>query len=473
MATPDVFRASVAVRGWPDWVLPLLLALAALALGIVLSLAGFSARQSLAGAVVAFAMVSWATNALPEVTTGLVFFALAMLGRIADPKLVFSGFAASAFWLVLGGMVIAQAMARTGLGQRIARRVAAPLSTSYARLIAGTILISYGLAFIMPSNIGRITLLMPIMLSIADQLGLSEGRPGRVGVVLAVGFGTFVLSTTILPANVPNLVMAGSIEALHGLRLSYLDYLLLHGPVFGILKAILLVGLICRLFPDQIGAATAAAHVEAGSAPMSAAERRLALILAATLALWVTEGLHGIAPAWVGLAAAVTCLLPRLGVVGSDTFNAVNHSTVLYVAALLGVVAVIADTGLGATAGKFILASLPLQKDANAWNFALLTLLSLGISLVASANAVGPIYTTLATELVRATDLPLMTVLMIQVLGFSTVVFPYQAPPIIVALGLGKISMSDATRLSVRLALVTLLVLLPLDYFWWRFLGMI
>lgn len=207
--------------------------------------------------------------------------------------------------------------------------------------------------------------------------------------------------------------------------------------------------------------------------PMSAVERRLAWILIATLTLWATEGVHGISPAWIGLAAAATCLLPRIGVIGADAFNAINHSTVLYIAALLGVVAIIADAGLGAVAGKQILAALPLHGDANGWNFVLLTLLALSISLIGSANAVGPIYTTLATELVQATHLPLMSVLMIQVLGFSTIVFPYQAPPVIVALGLGRVSIRDATRLSIRLALLSLLVLLPLDYLWWRLLEMI
>jgi di/tricarboxylate transporter len=206
---------------------------------------------------------------------------------------------------------------------------------------------------------------------------------------------------------------------------------------------------------------------------MSAEERRLSVILVATLGLWLTEGLHDLAPAWVGLAAAVVCLLPRLGVIGPDAFNSVNHRTVLYVAALLGVVAVVAETGLGEAFAKLVLAVLPLRTGEAAWNFALLVLLSLSISLVASANAVGAIYTALAPDLVEATGLSLTAVLMIQVLGFSTVVFPYQAPPIVVTIGLGKISVADATRLSVRLALLTLLLLVPLDFLWWRLLGVI
>lgn len=450
--------------------LVLLLAIVAAALTAALWAGGAPARQALAAGAVLFAMACWASDALPELTAGLLFFALATLLGLAAPAIVFSGFASSAFWLVLSGMVVAQAMTRTGLGARIAGAIASPLSGSYARLIAGTVLIAYALSFLMPSNIGRITLLMPIMLALADRLGLREGRPGRVGVVLAVGFGTFVLSTSILPANVPNLVMAGAIETVHGVHLGYLDYLVLHAPVLGVLKSAVLVVLICRLFPDEFVAAPVA-EKEEPRPPMSPPERRLAVVLGMTLILWLTEPWHGIAPAWVGVAAGAVCLLPRVGVVGPDAFNAVNHRTTFYVAALLGVVAVVADTGLDAAFGRLVLSVLPAWPGQDAFNVVLLTLLAIAISLVASANAVGAIYTAMASDLAAVTGLPLMTVLMVQVIGFSTVLFPYQAPPIVVAIGLGNVTMREATRLSLSLALISVLALLPLNILWWRLLG--
>jgi len=439
-------------------------------LGVVLTQSGFSTRQALAGAIAAFAMGGWASAALAESTTALTFFALATLGRIAEPKSIFVGFASSSFWLVLGGMIVAQAMTKTGLGRRLAALICAPLATSYPRLIGGVVLISYLLAFLMPSNIGRIVLLMPIMLSIADQAGLTDGSKGRIGVVLATGFGTFALSTTILPSNVPNLIMAGAAETIYGVHLSYLGYLTLHAPVLGLAKAALLVVLICSLFPDRVAANTKAS-LAAPSSALSGEETRLAVLLTATLLLWLTEPWHGIAPAWIGLAAGAICVMPGLGMLHSDAFNAINHRTTLYVAALLGVVAVISDAGLGGAFGRVVLEALPLRSGADAWNFVMLTLLSFGISLIASANAVGAIYTPLAADLVRATGLPLTSILMIQVIGFSTVTFAYQAPPIMVALGLGNVSISHATRLGLAMTAAVLLVLVPLDYGWWRLIG--
>ncbi len=454
----------------PSWISLAAVSCGSAMLGLVIARLGFAPRQALAGAIAAFAMASWASGALAELTTGLAFFALATLGGVAEPKSVFVGFTSSSFWLVLGGMIVAQAMTKTGLGRRLASLICAPLATSYPRLIGGIVLISYVLAFLMPSNIGRIVLLMPIMLSIADEIGLGEGTRGRTGVVLATGFATFVLSTTILPSNVPNLIMAGSAEAIYGIHMSYLHYLMLHAPILGLVKAVLLVALICTLFPDRL-AGGRQLPTAAALPPLSGPELRLAVLLAATLLLWLTEPWHGLGPAWIGLAAAAICLLPGVGMLTPDAFNAINHRTTLYVAALLGVVTVISETGLGAAFGRIVLAGLPLRAGADAWNFAMLTLLSFGISLVASANAVGAIYTPLAADLVSATGMPLSSVLMIQVLGFSTVAFAYQAPPIMVALGLGHVSVSHATRLGLAMTAAAFIILVPLDYVWWRLIG--
>jgi len=187
--------------------------------------------------IVAVTIALWATRWLPEYLTGLLFFTLATVAGVAPATTIFSGFASSAFWLVLSGFILGAAIYKTGLADRIARLMAVRMRGSYFRMVAGVVIMSYGLAFIMPSNMGRIALLMPIVMAMADQAGLRDGDPGRIGLALAVGFATFMLSTSILPANVPNQVMAGTIETSYGLDLSYLPYLKMHAPVLASSRA--------------------------------------------------------------------------------------------------------------------------------------------------------------------------------------------------------------------------------------------
>ena len=77
----------------------------------------------------------------------------------------------------------------------------------------------------------------------------------------------------------------------------------------------------------------------------------------------------------------------------------------------------------------------------------------------------------LAADFSRASGLPLLSVLMLQVVVFSTVILPYQAPPMMIAMHLGGVPIQAASKLCLSLAAITVVVLLPLDYLWWKLLG--
>lgn len=413
----------------------------------------------------------WVTRAIPEHLTALLFFLVSMVFSIAPANVIFSGFESTAWWLIFGGLVVGLAIKQSGFGDRIAHRLAKHMGKSYVGIITIIVLIGMVLGFLMPSSVGRAVLMMPIALELAERVGFPANSRGRTGIVLAAAFGSHVPTFAILPSNVPNMVLSGAAEAQYHLAFRYGEYLLLHFPVLGLLKAVLLVFLIVWLFPDQ--PLRRPRDVEASLQPISAQERKLAVILVLSLTLWATDFLHHISPAWVSLAAAVICLIPGIGLLSPNAVSEqINYGPLLFVAGIMGLGALVSQSGLGPEISNHILSILALEPGANARNFAALTLTSTLIGTITTLPGVPAVLTPLAGEMAHSSGLPIKTVLMTQVVGFSTMLLPYQSAPLVVAMQLGQESIRAAMKLCLALAAATVL-LLPLDYFWWHLLGWI
>jgi di/tricarboxylate transporter len=169
-----------------------------------------------AAILVVFAMSAWAFELFPEPSVTLLFFLLAMLFHVAKPGVVFAGFQSTAWWLIFGGSITAAAVHTTGLGLRLARLLFGRIALSYHAAVAAVAVAAVALAFVMPSTIGRVLLLSPIVGAFADRLGLTPGRPGRDGLIVAMAAASYMPPTTILPANVPNTILLGAAESLYG-----------------------------------------------------------------------------------------------------------------------------------------------------------------------------------------------------------------------------------------------------------------
>jgi len=363
--------------------------------------------------------------------------------------------------------VMGVAIKSTGLGDRIARGLSASFGNSYWGVVAGVTIVGTTLGFVMPSSMGRAVLLMPITLSLAERYGFASGSRGRIGLVLAAALGSHVSTFSVLPANVPNMVWAGAAETIYGYVPSYGTYLLLHFPVLGFLKTLLLIPLIALGWPDRPQPLE-----KTTMPPMSRQERWLAVVLLVALGFWATDFWHHISPAWISMAAAVILLLPGIGLVDRQAFTKeVNYTSLFYIGGILGMGALISQSGVGRELGDLVSSVIPLHPGEPAANFARLGVIGTLMALLTTVTGVPAVLTPLAASWADAAGLPLATVLNSEVLGFSNPILPYESPPLVVAMQLGGEPMGHAVKLCLWLGAATILLLFPLDYFWWRLLG--
>ncbi len=411
----------------------------------------------------------WATDALPVHVTSFLFFATALILKVAPPATVFSGFHAGAVWLVFGGVVLGLALQRTGLATRIAEAVLLNFGASRKRLFFGVSITAFGFAFVMPSGMSRVVLLVPIVTALADRVGYLPGTRGRDGLVIAAAFSTIVVPMGILPAVVPNLVMAGLIESIYHVTLQYGPFLVLNLTVSGSLALVTIIVLSTVAFRDK-----EPARVERGERkPLSRDERLLTLVLMLTLILWSTDTWHGIAPAWIALGAAVFCLLPITGLVpAAELSQKVNYAPWFFVAGIIGLGAVVAQTGLAKTLGALLIHVAGLSPDHDAYNFGAMMLAGSMLSLLANPAGASAVLTPLAGEIAKATGWPLETAMLSQVLCFMVIFLPYQIAPVLTAMLLGNVAYARMARFCLGYSAVYIFVIAPLNFLWWRYLGM-
>lgn len=456
---------------------PQRLALAAVLLTGILLLQPFwvADSQFRAGAAVLLAIGLWTTGWLPPWLTALVFFTLCMAGKLAPATEVFAGFASSAVWLVFSGAVLGEAIRHTGLGDRLARRLAPALTRSYGRAVAGVTLFSAAMLFIMPSAMGRVMLLLPILASLADRLGYRAGSQGRHGLILGGLLGTYLPATAVLPANIPNNVLAGAMESILGTVPAYGPYFLLHFPILGALRLGLLILLLAVLYRDtpRPAATAEAAPLRPAPDPATPSQRRLGLVLAVAVILWSSDGWHHIPAAWTGMLAALACLFPGSGLLPANAFGKLRFEAIFYVAGIVSLGAVADSSGLGGSVARLALEVLPLSPEAPGLAFGLLAGLSTLVGLAVTLPGVPPVMTPLVPDLAAAVGWSPLAVAMTQVVAFSSVILPYQAPPLVVAIQAGYVPGREVTRLCLLTAGITIVALWPLDYWWWRVLGVI
>lgn len=417
----------------------------------------------------ALAILSFATRLLPEAVTALLCF-LAFLALGAAPaSVIFSGFLSGGFWLLFSGLIIGTAITRSGLGQQVALRIFSRTGTSYRRAIFMLSLSGIGLGLLVPSTIPRVIVLMPVAVSLATTMGFTAGSRGQIGLAITAAVSTLVPTFAILTANLPTIVQYSALETLYGIEPSYGAYLLAQFPVNLMRFAVLLAVLLPFAKTSKINPEATLPPVE----PMTQRQKYLLGLLAIAILFWATDAMHGISPAWIALTVATILLWPGSGLLEKDAMRtSVDFSPALFLAGIFAVSAVAGHVGLSTLVADSLIPYLELEHGATLHNLYAITGISVVISHLTTAPAAPLILVPLAGAMADASGWPVTTVSMAQIIGISTPLLPFQAPPLIVAMALAPIPAAALTRVCVALAVGVALFGLPLTWLWWQLIGL-
>jgi sodium-dependent dicarboxylate transporter 2/3/5 len=253
---------------------------------------GLSAEGWRAVAVFVLVVCLWVTELVPLPVAAILGAVLQPLLGIAAPALALSGFASSSVFLILAGFIIAAGLVRTGLDRRIAYAFVG-MSRKPDLILLCFILVT-GLLSMLISNTATVLLMLPIAVTIAAKTGLD-----RKMLLLAAAFSANAGGAGLLVGTPPNVMASQAIGW------GFYQWMLVGLPF----AVIMLVGLwLCFRLDFHPHRVSHPGRLES-LGRMTAGEWKCAGVILFTLALWVTEPLHGIDSVVVGLAGGMLMFL--------------------------------------------------------------------------------------------------------------------------------------------------------------------
>ena len=307
--------------------------------------------QAVLGAMAAGAIL-WISEATPIGLTAIavvVLLALSPGARLSDAA---GGFASEVVFFLIGAVAIGTAVEVSGLAERAARFLGRMARGSPARLYVQMIASLPAFAVLVPSAITRNAILIPAYRDALDRMGISQtDRSGRM-LMLALGVLNPLASSALLTGGLASITAASLLGGFSWLRWFALMSVPYYALLFG--GALLLRWLVGPFEPAQHGQAPAQARQ-----PFSATELKTLAVLAATLALWLTDHFHRLSPAIPALIGAAVLLTPRVGVLSWKTFESkLSWGIILSIGAALSLAAAMTRSGAAAFVSRSVVSQL-------------------------------------------------------------------------------------------------------------------
>ncbi|RMF94432.1 MAG: hypothetical protein D6736_00065, partial [Nitrospinota bacterium] len=358
------------------------------------------------------------------------------------------------------------------LGKRLAFGLLQRLGSDYTRLIFGLHLLGFFLAFLLPSGIIRIFILIPVGLKLIEVMRLPRDSRLGAAIIASLICGTNYPSAGILTASLPNLVILGIMETELQQTISWGAWLLFMLPTIGILRLLVSTVVILFLFRPT-GSTSLPPLTFPALPPMTTAEKRVIAYLSLAILLWATDFLHQIHPTYVGLGIVLLYFLPVFGVFSFEKLRGLNFPLLFYIAAFFAMGRALQESGFNTIIATRVLQIVDMSRAGWFGSYYLLILLTLPFSALMDTAAVAGVLTPLVLDIAQKAGLSPLGAALAEAIGTSLIFLPYQAAPFMIAYGFGHIRMHQLVRAMVTISLLTLLLLAPLTLGYWHWLGLI
>jgi len=414
------------------------------------------------------AVIWWVFRVTHPAYTTLLLLVGYLILNLAEPDAVFRIWTLPLMWLMIGSFLIAAAVVKSGLANRLAYWVLIRFGTSYRRLIMLTYLLGFGLCFLIPHPFPRALLMIALMRVVIDKAHITP-QDAR-----ALSFSVFVAVTTtsmfVLTGDSLN-IAAVSLSSQSMTWFAWVRVM----AVPSLLASMMTAALYLWMFPQRgaFSIDTQALRAEQhAQGKMRPSEKRTLFWVGLALGLWATDFIHHIDPAWIALLVSGGLSLPIIGDVltADDITHKIDWPIVFFITGALAIGTVGEASGLSA----WFVSLLPAQPPDTLLGFALLVgAVTVALHmLLGSALATMSILTPPLVQYAAVIGVnPLEAALLVYTAVAFHYVFPFQH--VVILLGSGQsngYTTREVIRFGVPLTFVVFLTLV-VQVVWWGLLA--
>jgi sodium-dependent dicarboxylate transporter 2/3/5 len=450
-----------------------------LATGVALTLAlflihtpeGLGREGQHALAVFMLALTLWLTHVIPLAATGLLAIGLIAVTDIMEPEQAFSNFGNSAVFFLLGVFLLTSAMMRTGLSKRLTLLFLGRFDRSPTFLLFGVLFTCSFLALWMPEHAVS-AMIYPVVLETVQCLDLRPGESSYAkAIFIALAWGSIIggVGTFLGGARAP--LAVGLLYEAYAIRVGFLEWMLAAIPVVIIMTPLAFLVLITGFKVDidtVTGARTFLREEIARIGPMSAAEKKMSVLMICTILGWIILGSR-YSLATISIVSSV--LIFVLGIARwRDIEEFVNWGVIVMYGGAIALGKALTETG---AIEWLVHRYLPVGSWSPLAVMTFLVIIAIILTEGISNTAAVAVLVPLGFGLSRAMDInPLLVVLTVTIPAGLPFCMPIGSPPNAIAFSSGYYGISEVVRRGMLLNALSVLIIVLVIAFYWPLIGL-
>jgi len=412
-------------------------------------------------------------GAYPLLTSTMLAVAAVVLTGTITPAKAFAGFANSSVLLVVVAFLVAQAVVKSGLGQRISLFMVSLFGRSSLGLAYSVVITDALIAPAFPSNTARGGVLYPIVLSVARGSGSNAEDPeGRRlgGYLMFCAMASLAVSSalwmTATSANPIGIQMAQEF----GLKIGFGQWLLV-ASVPALTAILLLPRVVARLYPPGVGetpdAPVAARKALAELGPLSRDERITAAAFALMVSGWIFADKLNLNVTAVAFGGLGLILMTNVLTLDDIAMQGDTLATFLWLAVLFALSAQLNELGFMGYAGQ----RLASQMGGMSWPVTYVTLILLYVAIhfmfvSQSSQVLALLGVFLTVGISGGVPVPLMAYALLFASSYFSVITPQGGSQNVIFVGSGYLTQRELYRLGLLTTLFFLAVFLVIGTAW-------